>query len=385
MLFIVRALVSDLPPASAGSLRGPWLPAVAGLFLVGCTPKYIVIHADEAVMSARFYPSSTRLTPLPSGQSRSRSHQILILTSGGADGAFGAGVLNAWSGSGRRPNFDVVAGVSTGALQATAAFLGKNYDHWLKEVYTTTRTRDVFSSNGLRAFTGPGLYDPSPLRELLRKFITEELLDEVAVAHRSGRRLYVATTDVTLGKAVFWDMGAIAAAGGNRRNHYVDILIASTAVPGLIEPVRVMDHNTGDSSLHGDGALKTPVPLEAFMLPLGNRERTRVWVIANGHISRNTALRSEAKTTLPLARRAVTQIIRQLLYSSSREAEAVSLRAGARFQLISLPETTPESLNPFEFKPAEMEKLYEAGFILGAQTFGTAVGRPDGPSRGTNP
>jgi len=44
--------------------------------------------------------------------------EILYLSGGGQVGAFGAGILNGWSRSGRRPQFDIVAGVSTGPVSA---------------------------------------------------------------------------------------------------------------------------------------------------------------------------------------------------------------------------------------------------------------------------
>lgn len=346
------------------------LASAAFALLSACMSGNIVLEADETVVGAGLYPSSVTPPPSNSGILRSADANVLILTSGGADGAFGAGVLNAWSAGGRRPVFDVVSGVSTGALQATPAFLGKSRDAWLKHVYTTTRTRDVFCFNGLKTITGSGMYDPFPLRRLLMEFISEDLLDEVASAHKAGRRLYVVTTDMTLGKAVFWDMGAIATAGKNRRSNYVDILIASVAAPGLIEPVSVEDRRQKIRSLHADGALKTPVPLASFMLPANNADGTQVWVIANGHVSRDAALRSEAGTSLTLARRGIAQLIRQLLHVSVQEAGAMTVRTGAHFHLIALPVTIPEAVNPFEFRPSEMKSLFETGWAVGAQTFG---------------
>ncbi len=52
---------------------------------------------------------------------------VLVISGGGDWGAFGAGVLTGWGrveGELARPQFDVVTGVSTGALIAPFAFLG---------------------------------------------------------------------------------------------------------------------------------------------------------------------------------------------------------------------------------------------------------------------
>lgn len=59
---------------------------------------------------------------------------VLALSGGGEDGAFGAGVLHGWSERGDRPDFDVVTGVSTGALMAPFAFLGSGEDAELARI-----------------------------------------------------------------------------------------------------------------------------------------------------------------------------------------------------------------------------------------------------------
>lgn len=293
----------------------------------------------------------------------------MVLSSGGSDGAFGAGVLDAWSASGSRPVFDVVAGVSTGGLQATLAFLGPTYDALLKRVYTTTRTRDVFQSNGLKTLVGAGYYNTAPLRGLLSDIITDDMLDAVALAHRSGRRLYVATTDMSAGRVVYWDMGAIASSGANRKRNYVDVLLASVAVPGIVEPIRVSNMRLGTTAIHSDGAVKAPVPFEPFMLDSVTASQTDVWVIVNGHVSRDAALPSDARSTFGLARRGVSQLFRQLLYLSTAEAELKTRRAGARFNLIALPDTFPEALDPLNFSPPEMKRLFEGGKQIGKTRF----------------
>lgn len=354
-----RSNVRPLPFASV---------LILTMLVSACARTNMVVEAGNAIVTADVASSRTRAT-LAGERRTATSRTILILTSGGADGAFGAGVLSAWTASGKRPTFDVVSGSSTGALQATAAFLGSDYDHVLKRVYTSTTTREVFRSNGLKTLLGTGLYDPTPLRRLLADVISDEMLDAVAAAHAAGRRLYVTTTDITAGKPVIWDMGAIAAGGAGRKNRYIDVLVASAAVPGLIEPVYVRD-SRGSLAVHGDGGVKTPVPLEAFMFDRRAAGRTDVWVIANGHVSRDAAVRSEASSTLGLAQRGISQLIRQLLYVSVQEAETETRQAGARFHLIALPETVPEAVNPFAFRPQEMQGLYEAGYQSGSDRFG---------------
>ena len=62
-------------------------------------------------------------------------YRALALSGGGSRGAYGAGVLSGWTARGDRPQFDVVTGISTGALMATHAFLGSDFDEDIK-IYT---------------------------------------------------------------------------------------------------------------------------------------------------------------------------------------------------------------------------------------------------------
>src|SRR5437764_9926553 len=83
----------------------------------------------------------------------------LALSGGGADGAYGAGVLNGWSAAGTRPEFAVVSGVSTGALIAPFAFLGPAYDAALRDVYTSGIAESLLSTPSIvRAVFGSGLF-----------------------------------------------------------------------------------------------------------------------------------------------------------------------------------------------------------------------------------
>lgn len=59
----------------------------------------------------------------------------LAISGGGSRGAFGAGLLAGWTKTGKRPEFEIVTGISTGSLTAPFAFLGPSYDKQLTEVY----------------------------------------------------------------------------------------------------------------------------------------------------------------------------------------------------------------------------------------------------------
>jgi len=74
---------------------------------------------------------------------------LLGISGGGENGAFGAGLLNGWTERGDRPTFFfLVTGISTGALTAPFAFLGSARDAQLKSVYTDITLDDVLVRRG---------------------------------------------------------------------------------------------------------------------------------------------------------------------------------------------------------------------------------------------
>jgi predicted acylesterase/phospholipase RssA len=79
---------------------------------------------------------------------------MLALSSGGDDGAFAAGLLVGWTQTGRRPRFEVVTGVSAGALIAPFAFLGPAYDRQLVAMWTRYGAQDLIVKKPLAAVFG---------------------------------------------------------------------------------------------------------------------------------------------------------------------------------------------------------------------------------------
>ena len=122
---------------------------------------------------------------------------FLALSGGGSDGAFGAGVLAGWTASGKRPEFDLVTGVSTGALTAPFAFLGPKYDEALKKVFTESDTKDIAIMQPVRGLLGgDSLASNAPLARVVAFYVNDPSLAEVAAEHRKGRRLLIGTTNL---------------------------------------------------------------------------------------------------------------------------------------------------------------------------------------------
>src|ERR1700722_14565667 len=121
----------------ACSLRQLLVPPSAFLaamfILAGCSslPRTAYTASDAASSTVLDLGELRRYADEPASayfktdvNSRAGPLSYLALSGGGADGAYGAGVLNGWTAAGTRPRFSVVSGVSTGALIAPFAFLG---------------------------------------------------------------------------------------------------------------------------------------------------------------------------------------------------------------------------------------------------------------------
>ena len=131
-------LALTLVGCAAAMVRNPVPVALEGdAAVVGMGPSQIRYWGDELPPNADAMVKekwaqvrANRPEMLTSG--RRPVVNFLALSGGGCDGAFGAGVLAGWTASGKRPEFDLVTGVSTGALTAPFAFLGPKYDEALK-------------------------------------------------------------------------------------------------------------------------------------------------------------------------------------------------------------------------------------------------------------
>lgn len=212
---------------------------------------------DELGPASAVRQSSFRaaLGQVPQG----RGLNILALSGGGQHGAFGAGVLNGWSETGMRPDFDIVTGISTGALIAPFAFLGPEFDDRIERFYTQTSTRDIARFDVGGALFGRGfLAKTTPLQAGIERELSDTVIDLIAAEHAKGRRLFVGTTNMDAERPVLWDIGAIAALGTDPARALIrDVVLASASIPVVFEPVKiaVTDGSMRREELHVDGGL----------------------------------------------------------------------------------------------------------------------------------
>lgn len=223
---------------------------------------------------------------------------VLALSGGGANGAWGAGVLSGWTETGKRPPFLIVTGVSTGALTAPFAFLGPDWDPALEAAYTGGETQALLSWRSFAALFAPSLFSSNELRELVERQVTPGLLAAIAAEHAKGRRLLVATTDLDAQETVIWDMGLIAAQGGPQALVlFRDVLVASASIPGIFPPVLIAGLDGQGRvilTMHVDGGVNAPflgVPEGLVEWTHGpDAARASFYVLVNGQVIRTPSV-----------------------------------------------------------------------------------------------
>jgi len=196
-------------------------------------------------------------------------HNYLVISSGGVDGAFGAGLLVGWTAAGTRPEFQLVTGVSAGAMIAPFAFLGPAYDGVLHEIYSAYSSKDLVERRGVfEVLEGGAVMDTAPLRRLIDRYLGDEQVAQIASESHKGRKLLIGTTSLNTGRSVVWDLTKIAASGApNARQLIGDLILASASIPGVFPPVRISVETAGVryDEIHVDGG----VTAQLFLGPAG--------------------------------------------------------------------------------------------------------------------
>ena len=302
---------------------------------------------------------------------RTPTLDYLAISGGGPDGAFGAGVLKAWSQSGTRPQFQAVSGVSTGSIIAPFAFLGSEYDPQLEEIYTTLRTEDVVEPTILSGLlSGVALSDTTGLANKIAHYITPELLEKIAAESRRGRLLFVGTTNLDAGRPMIWNMGAIAASGHpGALQLFRDVIRASAAIPIAFPPVFIKvqtpDGRVFDE-MHVDGGATSQVVLVSPQIPiaeltrqhLGRNLDRRLWVIINNRVL--TEPQTIEPRIGPVGGAAVSSLIRGSGIGDAYKLYLISQRDEVAYHVAWIPRSIP-CVSKEDFDPVYMRCMFDLG------------------------
>ena len=362
--------------------------------LVGCShvertistklPAYASLpNGRDPVNPARYSALGERFSKgvIPSLQDwHGRPLNILEISGGGAKGAFGSGVLIGWAESGTRPKFDIVTGISAGALLSTFAFLGEPEDDAvIADLFTTMKNDDVSPKAGgvLRfAFGDNSLMDNKPLIAMLRKLITEKTLDRVAAESRKGRLLFVGLFNLDYRELWAFDLTGLAASGEpDALDTYRKILLASASPPLIFPPVEI------NGSLYADGGTRDRL----LVVGLGGSDEGSFSLATSGgtfYVIFNDQAQSEARAVNPDIKGLIGSTIQTMLGANM---EATLLRAylaaqahGYHFKLMKIPDDVRLEPESFSFDPGTMKALFEKGRTLGRNPTSWVAAPPAG-------
>ncbi|MDO9433108.1 MAG: patatin-like phospholipase family protein [Phenylobacterium sp.] len=346
----------------------------AAIVLAGCQTLPRVPYGLEALHAAspnyryNFAEPDTRTRFLSEvtdvqRQQAGRELQLLALSGGGANGAYGAGVMYGWSQRGDRPAFSVVTGVSAGALIAPFVFAGPSFDPALRQAFTDGRSKDLLRSRGLGALLRPGIFRPEPLRKLIVDSVTPTLIEAVAAEHRKGRRLFVATTSLYTQTQVVWDMGALAQLNDPvSRQLFQNILIASSSIPGVFPPV-LLTFEQGRhtvSELHADGGAVANffvAPQALLSTPTPSVSRAHIFILLNSRTTPRFVVVPVGG--LKIIARSFDTMLKSLTLSELTNVNLAASEKGLRLEVGEIPDELDE--NFLDFSRVHMNALFAAG------------------------
>ena len=315
-----------------------------------------------------------------------RTLEVLMLSGGGQNGAFGAGFLRGWQArtDARLPTFDLVTGISTGALQAPFALVGsKAAIDTLGELYREAKDRVAPTADWwfwLRK-TG-GVTNMKRYDQALSGMLGGMFRNELRAGLRDGRQILIATTDYDLGIGRTWSLNDVYDTTATALAATQKLLKAATSIQGVFPPVIVDNH------VHGDGGVITNVlPLLSFsdyqrlatmLEKQGVRDVTmRVYVVMN--------LWSHAAPmiTKPSSRKKITDRANAMLFYTHQPQTLELLDVLARAVSSGVPGLRVEF--KVAAQPSELavlpgaDKLFDHAFVQRLDSLGYAKGRSSAP------
>ncbi len=303
--------------------------------------------------------------------------QLLFLSGGGWRGAWGAGILNGWTLSGERPEFQIVTGVSTGALMSTFAFLGPDYDATLQRLYTQLEDKDIFRNRFILSLPfSSSLKNTAPLRALIARHLTDAVIRRVA--DQRHRALLVGTVNLDTSEFTVWDLTKMAREAERDPRcfeKYRRVVQASASIPVLFPPVDL------DGALHADGGTRQNVFAETAVPQLRRRFLSimppdtepvtpTAYVIVNGKLVAEKQCVDDR--VLKIGVRSIDLLTTEVLIGNLLRLEDVLEAGGSStgepwaFRLSRIPEDYCLASDPRRFIDTEaMKQLFKRGVEWG--------------------
>ncbi len=308
---LIAAIVASLEACAGQRPTAAMCPAVTG-----AANESFDAALDDAV-AARW-----------GGQSQTTHNRaaVLVLSGGGAWGAYGAGFLEGWAkrpqGIGdrwpSRPAFDVVTGVSTGAIMAPFALLGSSNDPKLQKAFRGVSGDDLFTSRNVIAFPWwNSLKDPGGLERQLRDALDDSTIESLKAAAAQHRTIWVGAVNFDTGEFTQFNLSALARdlPPAEAKDKIVDHIMASSALPTFFPPRFI------DGCMYLDGGVRENVFFTRMHDAVGTAGGTKenhadVYVIENGPIEVQKVLTDN--TLLDIATRGFSLAESQIELNSLR-------------------------------------------------------------------
>ncbi|HUR55332.1 MAG TPA: patatin-like phospholipase family protein [Gemmataceae bacterium] len=324
-----------------------------------------VVRTDELLQTAEHIRASRRPPVLYPKRS------VLVLSGGGAYGAYCAGFLAGWSETGTRPEFDVVTGISTGALIGVLAFLGPEFDSEIEHITTRLRTEDVYRRRRiLQSILGESIAITDPLMKLIEHAMPDERIDRVAAEHAKGRRLYIGTSDLETRRQVVWDMGAVATKRTpESRELFRKVVLASASIPAFFPPVKIPVTVDGvkTTERHIDGGVSSSmffvpphVPREfRDSLPPGWLFDSDLYILVAGKMYGDPV--QVRFRTFAVASNSISTIIYDQTRSDLHKLFTTSMLTGMNYHVATIPQDLDVPKASTEFEPKQLKSMFDAG------------------------
>lgn len=275
--------------------------------------------------------------------------RALVLSGGGAKGAYQVGVLKKWLLEDKR-DYDIVCGVSVGALNTGAlcqAPLGdpeKAYEY-LTRIWDRVENRKIrkyWFGWYLAALWKPSIYDSTPLEKWVRSELNVQAI-------RTSKRV------VRVG-AVSWDRGNYILAT-EESERLADWILASASFPAFFKPLQI------DGEEWTDGGVRNVAPIGAAIR--AGAEEVDVILCSNPDLP--SRWKPAMRSSLFRALRAVDLMGDEIIRGDLKEAGLKNDLAvlGAPYKNVKIRVQQPNCVlteNSLDFTPSRLRVMREQGY-----------------------